>query len=408
MKSNWKRNIALFLSSQIISLFGSSLVQYAIMWYITLQTESGFMMTLAIISGFLPTFFLSPFAGVWADRHSRKMLIALADALVATATLVLALLFMSDYRFVWLLFAGSAVRAVGTGIQTPAVSAVLPSIVPEDQLTRVNGINSSIQALVTLVSPMISAALYTTVPIEYIFFIDVITAAVAILTLVFLVHVPVHAKALQTQSTSYFSDMRQGLVYIRHHTYLKAYFAFCAVFFVLAAPVSFLTPLQVTRSFGDEVWRLSGIEVTFATGMMLGGLLMASWGGFRNRVHTMTLSCLITGLCTFALGVVPVFWLYLLFMGMIGVSMPVFNTPATVLLQERVEPDYLGRVFGAMSMIASSMMPLGMLVFGPVADIIPIEWLLVGTGLALFLQAFLLLASRPLVEAGKPLVGQSD
>jgi len=408
MKPNWKRNIALFLSSQTISLFGSSLVQYAILWYITLETESGFMMTLSIISGFLPTFFLSPFAGVWADRHNRKMLIALADALVAAATLVIAVLFMADYRSVWLLFAGSAVRAVGTGIQTPAVSAVIPSIVPEEQLTRVNGINSTIQALVTLVSPMVSAALYTAIPLEYIFFIDVATAAVAIFTMVFFVQVPVHAKAMQAKTTSYFTDMREGLVYISQHAYLKAYFTFCAVFFVLAAPVSFLTPLQVTRSFGDEVWRLSGIEVTFAIGMMLGGLLMASWGGFRNRVHTMTLSSLVTGLCTFLLGVVHIFWLYLLIMGIIGVAMPVFNTPATVLLQERVEPDYLGRVFGAMTMIASSMMPLGMLVFGPIADLIPIEWLLVGTGLALFLQAFLLLASRPLVEAGEPLMGQSD
>jgi len=408
MKPNWKRNIALFLGSQTISLFGSSLVQYAIMWYITLQTESGFMMTLAIIAGFLPTFFLSPFAGVWADRHNRKILIASADALVATATLVLALLFMAGYRSVWLLFAGSAVRAVGTGIQTPAVGAIIPNIVPEENLTRINGVNSSIQAVVTLVSPMISAALYSTFPIETIFFIDVVTAAIGILTLLLLVQVPVHAKALQAQTEGYFSDMRQGLTYIRKHAYLKAYFAFCALFFVLIAPAAFLPPLQVTRTFGDEVWRLSAVEMAFAIGMILGGGLMAWWGGFPNRIHTMTLSCILTGLTIVALGIVPFFWLYLLFVGLNGITLPMFNTPATVLLQEKVEPDYLGRVFGAMSMISSSMMPLGMLIFGPVADMIPIEWMLVGTGLALFVQSFFLMGTRALVEAGKPLMGQGS
>src|SRR5690554_4174095 len=91
MNTNWKKNIILFLTSQTISLFGTSLVQYAIMWHITLTTQSGVMMTIAIICGFLPTFFLSPFAGVWADRFNRKLLIILSDSMIALTTLVLAI-----------------------------------------------------------------------------------------------------------------------------------------------------------------------------------------------------------------------------------------------------------------------------------------------------------------------------
>lgn len=101
---NYKRDTFLFLSGQTISLFGSSLVQYAIMWHITLETKSGLMMTIFIICGFLPTFFLSPFAGVWADRYNRKMIIILADAFIAIVTLVLAILFMNGYDDLWLLF----------------------------------------------------------------------------------------------------------------------------------------------------------------------------------------------------------------------------------------------------------------------------------------------------------------
>jgi MFS transporter, DHA3 family, macrolide efflux protein len=405
---NWKKNIILFLGSQTISLFGSSLVQYAIMWYITLNTQSGVMMTISIICGFVPTFFLSPIAGVWADRYNRKMLIILSDSLIAVATIILAFLFMMGYDSMWLLFVMSGVRAIGTGIQTPAVGAILPQIVPEDQLTKVNGANGSIQALVMLISPMASGALLSMASIETIFWIDVVTAAIAVSILLVLLKIPVHAKALQKQTTSYFSDLEQGYIYIKNHDFVKKFFLFFAFFFVLSAPAAFLTPLQVTRSFGNDVWRLTAIEMVFSIGMILGGALMASWGGFKNKVHTMTLASLMFGIFTFALGMVPVFWIYLVFMGIIGIAMPIFNTPATVLLQEKVESDYLGRVFGVLGMISTSMMPLGMLVFGPISDVIKIEWLLIGTGILLTIQSFFLLSSKVLLEAGKPDLKESQ
>ncbi|KUG04848.1 macrolide-efflux protein [hydrocarbon metagenome] len=404
MNNNWKKNIVLFLLSQTISLFGSSLVQYAIFWHITLTTQSGVMMTIAIICGFLPTLFLSPFAGVWADRYSRKILIMLSDSVIAISTLVLAILFLVGYDMLWLLFLISAIRALGTAVQMPAVGAFIPQLVPQDKLTRVNATNGSIQALVFLVSPMLSAALLTITSIEIIFFVDVITAALAVMVLLLFLRVPVHAKASEKPVIGYFSDMHAGFTYIKKHEYIKKLFLFCAGYHFLVAPVAFLTPLQVARSFGPDVWRLTAIEVTFSSGMMLGGLLMASWGGFNNRIHSMTLSTLIIGGCTFALGIIPVFWIYLIFMGLAGIAMPIFNTPFTVMLQEKIEPDFLGRIFGVLGMISSTMMPLGMLFFGPLADIIEIEWLLIGTGLLIFIEGFVLLRSRVLVDAGKPVL----
>lgn len=401
MNKSWKREIILFLTSQTISLFGSSLVQYAITWYITLKTQSGTMMTISIICGFLPTFFLSPFAGVWADRYNRKTLIMLSDSMIAAATLVLAILFLTGHKYIWLLFVISAIRALGAGIQVPAVGAFIPQIVPEDKLTKVNATNGSIQSLVMLISPMLSGALLTMASIETIFFIDVITAVIGVLTLLLFLHVPAHGKAMEKQQTSYFSDMAEGFNYIRNHEYVKKFFVFCAFFFFLVSPAAFLTPLQVSRTFGSEVWRLTTIEITFSAGMMVGGIIMAYWGGFKNKIYTMTMSSFITGICTFALGVIPVFWVYLAFMILIGITIPMFNTPSTVLLQEKVEGDFLGRVFGVLSMISSVMMPAGMLLFGPLADIIKIEWLLIITGILMFIQSFFLIGDKALVEAGK-------
>ncbi len=402
VNEQWKRNIILFLSSQTLSLFGSMLVQYAIMWYITLTTESGVMMTISIVCGFLPAFFLSPFAGVWADRYNRKMLIIFADSMIAISTLILAILFFLGYDSLILLFVMSAIRAIGAGIQTPAVGAILPQIVPKEQLTKVNGTNGSIQAFVMLLSPMLAGALLSVASIEVIFLIDVVTAAIAVFTLLVFLKIPLHAKAAQAQTTSYLSDLKLGYTYIKNHEFLKKFFVFFAFFFVLVAPAAFLTPLQVARTFGNAVWRLTAIEIAFALGMIVGGIIIASWGGFKNKMHTMTLATLMMAVCTVAFGVVPVFWAYLIFMGIVGISMPIFNTPSMVLLQEKVEGDYLGRVFGVLGMISSSMMPLGMLIFGPLADVVKIEWLLIGTGILLFIQGFFLMGSKVLMEAGKP------
>lgn len=193
-----------------------------------------------------------------------------------------------------------------------------------------------------------------------------------------------------------------------NHAFLKIFFLFFAVFFVLMAPAAFLTPLQVARSFGDDVWRLTAIEIAFSIGMMVGGGLIASWGGFPNKIKTLALASVVMGVCTFALGIIPIFWIYLAFMALFGVAIPIFNTPATVLLQEKVEEDYLGRVFGVMGMISTSMMPLGMLIFGPIADIIKIEWLLLGTGIFIMILAFFLGRNKVLIEAGKPALNESN
>ncbi|WP_338379223.1 MFS transporter, partial [Enterococcus faecium] len=150
--------------------------------YVTLQTESGMMMTLYIICGFIPTFLLSPVAGVWADRYNRKKLIVIADGMIALSTLILAIVFMMGYEAIWLLFLMAGIRALGTAVQTPSVGAILPQIVPKDKLTKVNGINGTLQAVIMFVAPMVSAALLTMASLEVIFFIDVVTAAIAIMT----------------------------------------------------------------------------------------------------------------------------------------------------------------------------------------------------------------------------------
>jgi DHA3 family macrolide efflux protein-like MFS transporter len=294
----------------------------------------------------------------------------------------------------------SAVRAIGGGIQTPAVGAFLPQIVPKDKLFRINGINSSIQAVINLLSPMLAGAVLSIASIEAIFLIDVFTATIAVLSLIFLLKVPPHAKAMQKQTLSYFADLKAGLSYIKNHGYLKNFFIFCAFFFFLIAPGAFLTPLQVAKSYGDEVWRLTAIEVAFSIGMMLGGVLISLWKGFKNKIHTMAFATFIMGFSTFLLGLTPLFWIYLGIMFIYGIVIPIYHTPTTVLLQHQVEEEFHGRVFGVLSMIASSTVPMSMLLFGPLADLVKVEWILLTSGSLLLVLSFFFVRNKSLLYHG--------
>ena len=402
MNKNWKRNVILFITGQSISLFGSALVQYAITWYITLTTKSGTMMMISIICGFLPTLLVSPFAGVWADRFNRKRLIIAADSLIALATLVVAVIFSTGTDRIWPLFVVSAIRALGQGIQSPAVMAVVPQLVPEEKLTRVNALNQSIHSMLQIFAPILSGILLSVSTIQIVFYVDVVTAALAVAIMLLFIRIPDHKNVDASQKISYFKDMREGIRYIGKHVFVRRLLILLTFYYILITPVAFLSPLQVAISFGDQVWRQTAIEITFSVGMIIGGLIMASWGGFKNRAYTVALAGAWMGAGTIALGIIPVFWIYLAVMILIGVGMPFWNTPTIVMLQEKVDGEYMGRVFSVISMVQSVMMPLGMTIFGPMADVIRLEWILIATGFLTILPSLYLMKSRVMVEAGRP------
>jgi DHA3 family macrolide efflux protein-like MFS transporter len=401
---NWKKNAALFLSGQAISLFGSTLVQYAIMWHIVLSTKSGSAMTIYVIAGILPMFFMSPFGGVWADRFNRKHLINIADGSIAFITLLIALTFMCGYKAIWLLFVCAAIRALGQGVHSPAIGAFIPQITPKEHLTKINGINSSIQSFAMIISPMASGALLSFLSIEIMFFIDVITAITGIIIVYFYVKTPKNetAPAIHENSVgiNYFRDIRDGISYVAKHGFIKRMLIVSLVFYIMVSPMAFLTPLQVTRNFSDDVWRLTTIEIAFSAGMMIGGIIFGFWNIFKNKIYSMAISCLFTGLGAVGLGLLTNFWGYSAIMLFLGILLPLYNIPATTLFQCQVDPAYLGRVFSVFDMAASLIMPSGMLLFGPLGDVINIDYLLIASGAIISLLAVPFVTSKIMRTAG--------
>ncbi|MDR0272000.1 MAG: MFS transporter [Clostridiales bacterium] len=417
---NWKRNVFLFITGQGITLFGSMLVHYAIAWHITLQTQSGVMMTLMAIAGVLPMFFISPFAGVWADRYNKKYLIIIADTIISVFTLGLAILFVFDFGLSKLLITGlllfcMVIRTFGQGVQMPAVNALVPELVPKEHLTRANGFSGGMQSFVMLASPMAGGALLLVAPIYSLMFIDVVTALIGSGVLFFLVKVPARSKEKESKpgAEQYFIEITEGIKYIGTQPFLKKFLILSAFFNILSAPVAMMTPLQVARQWGDDIWNVFGFSVqaeqrlalaesAFFVGMLLGGLTIGIWGGFKNRSRTMALSTFLLGVGTVGLGLISGFWFYAICMGFTGLILNWFNPPMMATLQSTVEPALMGRVFSVLMMMSSLMMPLGMILWGPLGDAVDIRYILIGTGAAVFFMGFVFMFDKTLLKAGLP------
>jgi DHA3 family macrolide efflux protein-like MFS transporter len=419
---NWKKNTALFLGGQAVTLIGSSLVGYAVMWYVTLETKSGVIMMIFTVATMLPTFLISPFGGVWADRHNRKNLINIADGIIAIVSLFIALCFSFGIASLYLLLVCSLVRSFGQGVQMPAVNALLPQLVPAKHLVRVNSLNSVIQSVSMVGSPALSGVLMTLAPIQVILFIDVVTAIIGISILYFLVKIPETpletATATDTNiagsqseesatesaagaSRSYRHEIRESLRYIHHNKFALRLLIYGGITALFITPCAFLTPLQVTRDFGSDVWRLTAIEIAFSVGMIVGDGALSAWGGFKNKVATAILGIILFGLGTASLGILTNFTHYIAMMGFLGLTVPITNTPVLSILQTKIDPEYMGRVFSFYTMMSSITMPLGMLVFGPLADAVSIDILLIITGLAAVAEAIFIAFDKTVVNAGR-------
>jgi len=275
--------------------------------------------------------------------------------------------------------------------------------VPKEHLIRFNGIQGTAQSLTMFAAPMAAGALLSFMPLEHIFLIDITTAIIGITTIFFFVKVSgtPNQKEHKTGIKAYYQDMKEGLQYIVSLPWLKTIFIFTAIFGILVAPTATLTPLQTARTFGDDVWRLSAIDIAFSLGMVGGGVIISAWGGFKNKAHSMIIAWMLFGVSSVLFGVVPNFWVYLGIMMFCGSTMPLFSTPSMTIMQTKISPDVMGRVFSISAMINALFMPIGTLLFGPLGDIIKIEYLLITTGILLVLGSFVLFTRKEVIEVGK-------
>ena len=384
-KNNWKRKTVLFLASQCITLFGSMIVQMSIIWYVTLKTSSGGWVATFTICSYLPQFLISFFAGVWADRYNRKKLIVLADGVITIATLIMFLvmpMISSDFVLLSALLVISIVRSIGAGVQTPAVNAVIPHLVPAEYLMKYNGINATIQSIVQFIAPAVAGTVLSIGTFRSTLFIDIVTALIGI-GLLSCILLP--KQEVANDNISVFSEIKAGIHYSFSDKMIGKILIVYGLFILLSVPAGFMSALLVSRVYGDVYWYLTAVELVGFAGMALGGVLMGMWGGFKSRFKTFAFGLLILSIMTIGMGITPYFVLYLAMMFVYSIALTIIQTATTTIIQENAQDSMIGRVFGLMGAMYSGFLPVGMAVFGPLADVLPLQWVMVGSGIALVL-----------------------
>ena len=357
----WKQTFYTIYFGQAVSLLTSGFVQFAIVWWITDQTGSAALLSLASLIGFLPQGLLGPFAGVWVDRLSRKTVMIASDAFIALVSLLIVAFAAFGEVTVWLVLLVLLFRSVASAFYNPSLQACVPMIVPEDQLVRANGFSQSLQSVSMILSPALGGVLYAAFDLSVIILIDVLGAAVGI-TCVSLCAIPDPEKQDGAGTPRFFQEARQGfsqLYRVRPMFYLALIGAGYMIAFM---PVNALFPLMCMGYFGGTAAFASIAEVAFSVGMLVGSVVIGAWGGFRNRIHTIALAVLLMGGAITLSGLLPPggFAVFVGYTAVMGFSAPFYNTVVVAMLQQKIPPEYLGRVMSLFISMMSLAMPIGL------------------------------------------------
>jgi MFS transporter, DHA3 family, macrolide efflux protein len=400
------RPFLIIWSGQICSWFGSELVQFALVWWLTKTTGSATVLTLATTLAVLPRIFIGPFAGVLVDRWNRRVVMLVADATIALATIGLAMLYSLSVVQIWHIYALMFIRATGGVFHLPAMTASTTLLVPEKHLSRVAGLNQTFAGIVAIVSPPLGALLLELIPMQGVLAIDVITAIFAIGPLLF-VPIPQPAHPEIPTSTpgkisfvsSVLSDLRTGLRFAWNFAGLRILIGIIMLLNVLGWPLVTLVPILVTKHFGGGAIEFSWFQSALGVGAILGGFVLGVWGGFQRRIITMLLALILDGICMIALGFSPTSALFLAAGAwfLVGVMSSTINATSLAILQATVPPAVQGRVFALQWSLVTAMSPLGLVIAGPVADVIgaPIWYVIAGLAhavvgvVALFIPALM-------------------
>ena len=375
---NWAARFFTVWGGQAFSLFGSALVQFALVWYLTKQTGSATVLATATLVAMLPQILLGPIAGALVDRWNRRVIMMVADGGIALATILLVYLFASGQVQIWHIYVIMMARSLGGAFHFPAMQASTSLMVPEKHLTRISGANQTLQGAINIVAPPTGALLLEILPMQGVLAIDIVTAVLAILPLTFInIPQPVRTETVGEIQTSggFMQDVREGLRYVASWPGLLAIMVMATVINFLLTPTGALMPLLITKHFGLGALEFGLMDSAWGFGVILGGLALSVWGGFKRKVATSMMGIIGIGLGVTAVGLAPgnMYWLAITGMAISGIMNPITNGPLFALVQSTVKPEMQGRVMSLIMSAATAMSPLSLMVAGPVSDAIGIR-----------------------------------
>ena len=406
----WRRRFFTIWTGQAASLLTSSVVQYALIWYLTEKTGSAAVLSWASLVGFLPMALFSPWIGGLVDRMDRKKIMIAADGAIALVSMWLVIAGWNGELSVGVILAALFLRALGSAFHQPCLQAATPLIVPEDQIAKSGGYTFTFQSVSQIASPALAAALFAALPISRVILVDLIGAAAGIFTLL---PFELPSACARKEKLHMLSDAKEGFRVLRAHKgiYLLVYLS--ALFSLAYVPVASLYPLLTTSYFLGDAWKIGLVEMLFSMGMLLGGLIIGVWGGTKDKMRTMAPAILVMGLALMGIGLLPAsgfgFFCFAFLTFLTGLAAPFFTTLFMALIQQRIAPEYLGRALGVSTSLMSLACPLGLALSGAMAEKVGLlTWFLISGVVTLVCAALCMLlpsirrVDRQIIKQGEP------
>ena len=391
---NWFKRFLTIWIGQAFSILGSRLVSFALIWWMTRETGSAVVLATASTINYIPQIFLGPFVGALVDRWNRRRVLIIADSAVAIATLVLAGLFWANLIQIWYVYVLLFLRAVGDTFHWPAMQASMSLLVPDKHLARVAGMNQILNGGVNILGPALGAVLMETLPIQGVLSIDVLTAAIAVGTILFVaIPQPVNTNAVERITPKVvINDVVEGFKYVSAWRGMMIILGTAMLMNFISAPTGTYIPLLVTDFFKGGVWHLGLIESLAGAGMILGGLILGMFGGFKRKILNLLAGLFVTGLAFFVVGLTPA-TLFLVAAGAFlveGIANTISNGGAMAIMQSLIKADMQGRVFGLVGSLTSIISPIGLMISAPIVERWGIKPLFVISGAVFMLATFIL------------------
>lgn len=392
---HWRCNSYLFLLSQFATGITSMIVQYAIIWYLTQQSGSATILSLATLLAMLPMILVSPFIGTFIDRWNKKALLIVPDIVAAAFAVALSVVGTLNHTFpLWLVFVSLLVRSLAQAFQMPTIQSILPTIVPDEEVTKINGQLGMVQSATMIVSPALGAMLYAFIPINYLILVDVLGAALGIGLLMFIA-IPSNLAQVD-EKPQILADMVFAFKRIGTVRGLWSVLLISSLFTLMFMPAGSLYPLMTLGYFKGTVFQAGIVEMVWSAGSLLGGALIGIFGVQKDRMPAIIVSIAVLGAAFAVSGFLPPtmagFVMFTVLNTFAGLAVAFPMALSMAMIQQSFPPQELGRVFGVTMAFSGLAGPVGLLFAGPLADAVGVQWLFTISGIGSIFSAILMFA----------------
>ncbi|MFX1318162.1 MAG: MFS transporter [Promethearchaeota archaeon] len=402
------RSYLIFWSGQLASLAGTNIVNFSLVWWITIQTESAFFLGISAFFAFGSFILITPIAGVLVDRWSRKKVIITADSILALLSLVLVILFFIGITNIIHVLLIQLLGGMIGAFHATAVQAIIPIMVPRKHLTRMNSLNYFATAFIQTIGPSIGALVFLIFfgDMGRILLIDIGTYLIAIVPAI-LVTIPSILKKTQIEKPSFKEEFSEGLTFIRARSGLLTLLSVFTLANFFLPPIFVLLPLYANIYLAflnlDLAVVYLGILMSLqSASMMVASAIMMTSGGFKRNVIGVALGLFLGSLGMVILALTPpgLFWVAAFGIILVGFTLPVANISSQTIWQKVVPPEKMGRVFSVRVTIAQFTGPFAFLLAGYLAQIfsIPLIFLVFGSIMIAFLFVAWAFTGLPHVE----------